>query len=257
MRRLRVFMLEIEEGPARPPIRSVTWADVRRWRKAERERLIEARLAHFPPKRAPNWRPHSRRASMPLIGDLRGAASISLYWPFRGEPDLRPWVVSVVERGGRIALPVVDRKGPAAGLSRLSARRSAGKRRLEHSVPAAGGGESSPDVVIAPLVGFDPQDYRLGYGGGFFDRTLASLPAKPLVIGVGYAMQAIPTIFAQPHDIAMDRIVTEAATMLRLTNSRSQHAARPRPKAMRVAALCARSRKQVSLPARRLGRFNR
>ena len=47
-----------------------------------------------------------------------------------------------------------------------------------------------PDVVLAPLVGFDPQNYRLGYGGGFFDRTLAALPTKPLVIGLGYASQA-------------------------------------------------------------------
>ena len=70
-----------------------------------------------------------------------------------------------------------------------------------------------PDVVLAPVVGFDPQNYRLGYGGGFFDRTLAALPAKPLVIGLGYASQAIATIYPQPHDIAMDRIVTETQTL--------------------------------------------
>ena len=65
------------------------------------------------------------------------------------------------------------------------------------------------DVVIAPLVGVDPGRYRLGYGGGFFDRTLAALPGKPLVIGVGYEMQRIPTIYPQPHDFPMDLIVTE------------------------------------------------
>ena len=62
--------------------------------------------------------------------------------------------------------------------------------------------------MIAPLVGVDPQNYRLGYGGGFFDRTLAAMPSKPLVIGVGYEMQRIATIYPQPHDIPMDRIVT-------------------------------------------------
>src|SRR5690606_24922582 len=64
-----------------------------------------------------------------------------------------------------------------------------------------------PDIVIAPLVGVDVRNYRLGYGGGFFDRTLAALPKRPLVIGVGYEMQRIATIHPQPHDIPMDRIV--------------------------------------------------
>jgi 5-formyltetrahydrofolate cyclo-ligase len=66
-----------------------------------------------------------------------------------------------------------------------------------------------PDVVIAPIVGVDPLNFRLGYGGGFFDRTLAAMPFKPLVIGVGYDLQRIATIHPQPHDIPMDRIVTE------------------------------------------------
>jgi 5,10-methenyltetrahydrofolate synthetase len=64
--------------------------------------------------------------------------------------------------------------------------------------------------VLAPVVGFDPLNFRLGYGGGFFDRTLASLAKKPFVIGLGYSSQAIRTIYPQPHDVVMDRIVTEA-----------------------------------------------
>jgi 5-formyltetrahydrofolate cyclo-ligase len=66
-----------------------------------------------------------------------------------------------------------------------------------------------PDVVIAPVVGFDPACYRLGHGGGFFDRTLAVLPKRPRVFGVGYGEAAIATIFPQPHDIPMDLVVTE------------------------------------------------
>jgi 5,10-methenyltetrahydrofolate synthetase len=73
--------------------------------------------------------------------------------------------------------------------------------------PAAGE-EVSPTIVIAPVVGFDQACYRLGYGGGFFDRTLATMARKPWVLGVGYAELQIPTIFPQPHDIAMDWIVT-------------------------------------------------
>jgi 5-formyltetrahydrofolate cyclo-ligase len=72
----------------------------------------------------------------------------------------------------------------------------------------ADGAQVMPTIVIAPVVGFDPDCYRLGYGGGYFDRTLAAMPAGTRVIGVGYA-QAIPTIRAQPHDIPMNLVVTE------------------------------------------------
>ena len=181
------------------------WPDIARWRKAERERLIAARLAI----------PADARAAMSttiaaqlyaIVGHLSGS-TISLYWPFRGEPDLRPWMASVIERGGTTALPVVIEKAQP-----LVFRAYRPGDRLEKGVwnipiPAEGD-PVIPDIVIAPLVGVDSQNYRLGYGGGFFDRTLASLPKKPLVIGVGYEMQRIPTIHPQPHDIPMDRIVT-------------------------------------------------
>ena len=72
------------------------------------------------------------------------------------------------------------------------------------------GPEVTPDILLAPLVGWDEAGFRLGYGGGYFDRTLAALVARPMVIGVGLAATRIPTIFPQPHDSAMDRIVTEA-----------------------------------------------
>ena len=59
------------------------------------------------------------------------------------------------------------------------------------------------------VVGFDPACYRLGYGGGFFDRTLAALPKRPRVLGVGYSEAAIATLYPLPHDIPMDMVVTE------------------------------------------------
>jgi 5,10-methenyltetrahydrofolate synthetase len=76
----------------------------------------------------------------------------------------------------------------------------------------ADGAVVTPDIVIAPVVGVDPDRYRLGYGGGFFDRTLAALPRKPLAIGIGYQMQEIDTIYPQPHDVPMDIIITAALT---------------------------------------------
>ncbi|MCB1433869.1 MAG: 5-formyltetrahydrofolate cyclo-ligase, partial [Alphaproteobacteria bacterium] len=70
-----------------------------------------------------------------------------------------------------------------------------------------------PDVTIAPLVGFDADGFRLGYGGGFFDRTLAAMAQKPLTIGVGYDFQRMASIRPQPYDVPMDVIVTECSVL--------------------------------------------
>ncbi len=186
--------------PANPNV----WADVRAWRKAERERLIEARLALPADSRAAM----SKRIAEELdaaIGDVNGR-TVSLYWPFRGEPDLRPWCSTVTDRGGRIALPVVVEK--ARPLVFRDYRQGDRLEKGVWNIPVpADGAEVLPDIVIAPLVGFDAQNYRLGYGGGFFDRTIAAMTRKPLVIGVGYSTQRVATIYPQGHDIPMDRIV--------------------------------------------------
>ena len=187
---------------------AMTWPDIARWRKAERERLIQARLAIPADERTAMSTAIAAQLDA-IVGDLSGRI-VSLYWPFRGEPDLRPWMASIIERGGSAALPVVVEKAHP-----LVFRAYRPGDRLEKGVwnipiPADGEGVI-PDVVISPLVGVDPANYRLGYGGGFFDRTLAALPKKPLVIGVGYDMQRIATIYPQPHDIPMDRIVTASA----------------------------------------------
>src|SRR5690606_32821252 len=76
--------------------------------------------------------------------------------------------------------------------------------------------EVTPRTLLAPLVGFDASLYRLGYGGGFFDRTLAKIGHGAEVIGVGYAMFQLPSILPQPHDIAMHRIVTDRSSALGL-----------------------------------------
>ncbi len=198
------FLHELEPGFR--PAETAEWRDVARWRKAERERLIAARLA-IPAETRAGFA-HSIAACLDAaIGDF-GGRTVSLYWPFRGEPDLRFWLASVVERGGRAALPVVVEK--AKPLVFRAYRPGDPLEKGVWNIPIPASGEAVvPEIVIAPVVGFDPDRYRLGYGGGFFDRTLAALPRKPLVIGVGYDMQAIPTIYAQPHDIPMERIVTE------------------------------------------------
>jgi len=176
-----------------------------RWRSSERKRLIEARLALSVAEREA----HGERIARELdsIIPRTGDTIVSLYWPFRGEPDLRPWMTSACAAGLRIALPLVAGKGQP-----LIFREWWPGARLERGVwnipYPADGDVITPTVVIAPLVGFDPRGYRLGYGGGYFDRTLAILTPRPLVIGVGHPVTAIASIYPQPYDIPMDWIVT-------------------------------------------------
>ena len=134
---------------------------------------------------------------------------VSLYWPFRGELDLRGWMAQAAEQGARVALPVVEAKGRP--LIFREWRPGCRMERGVWNIPVpADGALVTPDVVLAPLVGFDPDGYRLGYGGGFFDRTLAALSPRAFAIGVGHPVAAIPTIYPQPHDIPMNTIIVGA-----------------------------------------------
>ena len=185
---------------------SHAWPDVQRWRKAERKRLIEDRMGMSQAER----QARSARIAEQLDQTIKQFAGriIGTYWPFRGEPDLRGWGIEVAERGGRIALPVVIQKGWPLEY-RIWTPGDPLERGVWNILVPARGPAVQPDVVIAPLVGFDAQKYRLGYGGGFFDRTLAAMPRKPRAIGIGYAQSRLATIYPQPHDIAMDTIITD------------------------------------------------
>lgn len=77
-------------------------------------------------------------------------------------------------------------------------------------IPVPAEGEwLTPDVLLAPVVGFDAANYRLGYGGGYFDRTLAGLQGTWRAIGVGYGLGRLDTIHPLSHDIRLQAIVTE------------------------------------------------
>lgn len=177
------------------------------WRKAERERLIAARLALPADVRTT----HAAIIAENLderLGDAGGKV-IAIYWPFRGEPDLRGWAGKMSDQGATIALPVVVEKAAPLVFRSWKAGEKLEKGVWNIPIPAEGA-EVVPDVVISPVVGFDGGNFRLGYGGGFYDRTLAALARRPVVIGVGYELQRIATIHPQPHDIAMDVVLTEA-----------------------------------------------
>ncbi|MFH1805233.1 MAG: 5-formyltetrahydrofolate cyclo-ligase [Pseudomonadota bacterium] len=142
---------------------------------------------------------------------IRSAATIGFYWPFRGEIDLRPVLAAHIAAGGTAALPVVAGKDAPMAFHRWTSEtvmKPGYAGILEPVEPPV----VTPQVIIAPLVGFDDAGYRLGYGGGFFDRTLAAMTRKPLVIGVGFANSRMPTIFPHRHDVPMDIVVTENGT---------------------------------------------
>ena len=200
------FMHELTPHFRAQTNRSDAWTDVARWRKAERKRLIEQRLATGAEQRKEKSN-HIARLLDRAIGKV-GGRIVSSYWPFRGEPDLRNWGIRLIERGGRIALPVVLRKDRPLEF-RIWSPGDPLERGVWNILVPARGPAVQPDIVVAPVVGFDSENYRLGYGGGFFDRTLAAMAIKPMILGVGYADSKLATIYPQPHDIAMDAIITD------------------------------------------------
>ena len=175
------------------------------WRKAERERLLALRQALSVEYRTTQTAAITAQLDA-LIPEGSGAV-LGAYWPIRAEPDLRHWLRLRAAQGLQLALPVAVALGVP-----LQYRAWLPGRPLAHGlwgIPyPADGAEVTPDIVLAPVVGFDQAGYRLGYGGGFFDRTLAALQPKPRALGVGFPYAAIPTIHPQWHDIPLEQILT-------------------------------------------------
>jgi len=183
----------------------LSWDEVRAWRKAERQRLIEARVATVQEVRA-RWTRAIIETLEPILRESEGP--ISFYWPFRGEPDLRPLMRVLAGEGFSLALPVVIE--PKTPLVFRPWQPGAKMELGVWNIPGpATKEEVVPRLLLAPVVGFTPDLYRLGYGGGYFDRTLAKLGPSHAAIGIGYEMGRLATIHPQPHDIAMRQIVTE------------------------------------------------
>jgi len=148
-------------------------------------------------------------AKLRVLLSERPVISLGVYWPFQAEFDPRPLIDWVIAQGSAVALPtVVDKKGP---LEYRAWRPGEPLIDGVWNIPVPEKREVVvPQTVLAPLVGFDRRCFRLGYGGGYFDRTLAALSPRPLAIGVGFDLSRIETIYPQPYDIPMDIVVTEA-----------------------------------------------
>ncbi|MCC0011289.1 MAG: 5-formyltetrahydrofolate cyclo-ligase [Hyphomicrobiaceae bacterium] len=191
-------------------------ADIPRWRRAERTRLRNERMAQSV---------ETRSNSSQLLADhifefvserFSGASGrvFSGYWPIKGEPNLRPVMIKLHEAGVLVALPVVEVKASPMVFRRWTPDTKMVRGDWNIPVPPPEAELVLPDITLAPLVGWDRQGYRLGYGGGYFDRTLASLNPRPFTIGVGWQAAHIQTIYPQPHDISLDVIITENGLQL-------------------------------------------
>ncbi|HUB95436.1 MAG TPA: 5-formyltetrahydrofolate cyclo-ligase [Stellaceae bacterium] len=184
-----------------------SWTEIARWRRDRRQEFQAARaalsLAEHRAKSA------AVAAGLEPFAALLAARRVGIYWPIRREFDPLPYARRLIDAGGRVALPVVVAQGQP-----LQFRDWAPGARLASGawdIPYPAEGEAvTPEALIVPLLGFDEAGYRLGYGAGFYDRTFAAFAAKPFAIGVGFELGRLATLYPQPHDIAMDRIVTEA-----------------------------------------------
>ncbi len=186
---------------------AVTPEQVLAWKKAERERLIAERMALPLDQHAAK----SAAISAALAEHFPAGSLTSLgcYWPFRREYDCLPLMRRIVEQGGQVALPVVIARNQPLEFRPWTpqTKMEAGVWNILHP---AEGPAVQPKALLVPLVGFDAAGYRVGYGAGYYDRTLATFPTLPVTIGVGFELCRLPTIHPQPHDLPMDYIITEA-----------------------------------------------
>lgn len=190
-------------------------------RDAMRRGLLEARRRVTEPQRQA-----ANEALLVRLADHVGDAAherIAIYWPVRNEPQLEPLAMQWVMQGAGLALPVVD--AAAQPLRFVSWRHG------DPLVPGAFGIARPasdvairPTLIIVPCLGFDVRAYRLGYGGGFYDRTIAALQADPNLpvrtVGVAWDEALLDNFEPLPTDLPLDAVVTPSAVFA----ARSTHA---------------------------------
>jgi len=181
--------------------------NVAAWRKERRADLIARRQAIAPDNR--------RAWSAAIDANLRAVLAphspsiISFYWPFRGEFDPRHLIRDLLDKGWQAALPVVvQKKSPLE--FRLWTPDAAMVDGIWNIPVPRDGAVVAPQIVLAPVVGFDAECYRLGYGGGYYDRTLVTFSPRAYAIGIGFEFSRLETIHPQPYDQRLNVIVTEA-----------------------------------------------
>ena len=184
----------------------------RQQRQTLRKRLIERRLA-LP---AENCAQHSAAIRAHLQGEFPqlSAMKVAFCWPVHKEPDLLPLLARWLGENPAFSalLPVVVQRD--APLAFRAWTPTTALKADRYGIPTPVSGEFvQPTALLLPVNGFDARGFRIGYGGGYFDRTLAALAAAgwpPLAIGVGYELARVETIFPEAHDEPLTAVVTEA-----------------------------------------------
>lgn len=201
-----------------------TNSEIYEWRRSQRTLLLERRLALTRDDRS-----CCRSAVIQFlerhVPELR-CASIGFYWPFKGEIELRTLAESLHHTGVRLSLPVVVEKAQPVEFWRWHPGMKLVPGIWRIPVPAQRE-LVSPSLLIVPILGFDEAGFRLGYGGGYYDRSLAAMDPRPFTIGVGYELGRLPSIHPRPHDIPMDVITTEAGIFRDESRHRSVGAPKP------------------------------
>ena len=142
----------------------------------------------------------------PLLVHVPSGVAVAGFWPLPGEIDLRPTLLALHARGNIVLLPEIAAPGEALLFRRWHPGASMLPGRFGTSHPD--GGEETPVLLLVPLLAFDRAGGRLGYGGGYYDRTLAALPGRHAV-GVAFACQEVPAVPTGPHDMRLDAVATE------------------------------------------------
>ncbi|WP_204569801.1 5-formyltetrahydrofolate cyclo-ligase [Arsenicitalea aurantiaca] len=136
-------------------------------------------------------------------------AVVALYWPIRDEIDCRPLLARLMDGGQAVCLPVVEGDDAPLLLRLWEAGTPLYPSGFGTLAPVETAPVAVPDIMVIPLLGFDRMGTRLGYGRGYYDRTIANLPRRPLLVGYAFAAQEVPAIPRAPHDVPLDLIVTE------------------------------------------------
>ena len=142
---------------------------------------------------------------------FRPGSVIAGFWPLSGEIDIRPLLLALAGRGHPVVLPVTPARGNPLSFQRWRPGDVLHRERFGTVRPT--GEAMAPDLLLVPLLAFDGRCRRLGYGGGFYDRTLAGLPGR-IAIGCAFAAQRVDRVAAEAHDIPLQAVATERGLML-------------------------------------------
>lgn len=160
----------------------------------------------------PSLRAEAAKAAMSHFLEavpLEKSEVVAGYWPIRDEMDVMSLIARLMDSGQPVCLPVV--LGDELPLEMRMWQEGAPLYEAGYGTlaPPDDAPRAEPDVILMPLLGFDRRGTRLGYGGGYYDRTLAKLKKRPRLIGFAFALQEIDLIPREPHDVPLDVIVTE------------------------------------------------